>query len=170
MPTGVSLEADCSKCAALCCVALAFDKSNLFAFDKANGQICPHLGENARCTIHGDLHSKGFAGCVQYSCHGAGQRVVQEVFEGKSWQDNPALLQPMLTAFAAMGRIHELILMLETARAWDLPSTIGQTLRQHLDVLNPAGGWNVQTLKAFDGGSDAARIRTFLKTLAPFAR
>jgi hypothetical protein len=37
------LRAECARCAALCCVTLAFDASDLFAFDKAAGEPCPHF-------------------------------------------------------------------------------------------------------------------------------
>ena len=113
--TQSTLRADCARCAALCCVALAFDRSELFAIDKPAGACCPHLGHAGQCSIHAQRLQRGFGGCVGYDCLGAGQRVVQDLFGAASWQDDPTLLQPMLRAFWVVGRAHELMSLLEEA-------------------------------------------------------
>jgi hypothetical protein len=61
--TSTDLRADCARCAALCCLALAFDRSPLFAFDKAAGEPCANLGSRGRCLIYAERAAKGFAGC-----------------------------------------------------------------------------------------------------------
>lgn len=114
--TQVTLRADCARCAALCCVAFAFDRSEQFAVDKAAGEVCLHLTTCAACGIHAERARRGFSGCVRYDCLGAGQRVVQELFGGASWQDQPDLLQPMLRAFAVVRRAHEVLVLLEAAK------------------------------------------------------
>src|SRR6185503_16885503 len=86
---------DCSCCAALCCVSFAFDRSELFAFDKAAGEPCALLGPQHACSIHAERARRGFGGCIAYDCLGAGQRVTEEVFGGRSWQAEPALARPM---------------------------------------------------------------------------
>jgi hypothetical protein len=102
----MDLRPDCSRCAALCCVALAFDRSEHFAFDKPAGRACRHLAVHA-CAIHDELEARGFGGCARYDCAGAGQRVTMEIFGGRSWRDDPALLRPMMDAFAAVRDAHE---------------------------------------------------------------
>ena len=102
----IDLTSRCEDCAALCCVMLPFDAGEDFGFDKAAAQACRHLAGHA-CAIHSGLAAAGFSGCVRYDCLGAGQRVVQEVFAGRSWRDDPALLHPMEAAFRAMRRLHE---------------------------------------------------------------
>lgn len=109
------LEPDCTKCAALCCVALHIEKSTKFAIDKPAGIQCPNLSLVGRCNIHNRLKKEGFGGCVAYDCLGAGQRVVQDLFDGKSWQEAPTLLQKMSDDFAKMRKIHELLGVLSTA-------------------------------------------------------
>ena len=86
------LQADCEQCAALCCVALAFDKSEWFPIDKPNGVVCPQLDGSNRCKIYDTREALGYNGCLNFDCHGAGQRVTQEVFGGRSWREDPALL------------------------------------------------------------------------------
>ncbi|TKJ18353.1 pentapeptide repeat-containing protein [Blastococcus sp. CCUG 61487] len=86
-----ALSADCSRCAGLCCVAPAFAASADFAVDKPPGTPCRHLRDDFRCGIHDRLRSSGFPGCVVFDCFGAGQRVTQETFGGRSWRESPEL-------------------------------------------------------------------------------
>lgn len=115
----ITLRPDCGRCAALCCVALAFDRGALFGFDKAAGAPCAHLTARGRCAIHRSRARRGFGGCVGYDCLGAGQRVTQALFDGRSWLDEPALLAPMSEAFGVVRRAHSLLMLLRQAR--DLP-------------------------------------------------
>lgn len=117
--TEITLRSDCGRCAALCCVALAFDRGALFGFDKAAGAPCAHLTGGGRCAIHRARARRGFGGCVGYDCLGAGQRVTQALFGGRSWLDESALLGPMSEAFVVVRRAHELLMLLRQAR--DLP-------------------------------------------------
>jgi len=96
-------------------VALAFDKSALFAFDKAAGEPCRHLDGQGGCAIHAARAARGFRGCMAYDCLGAGQRVTQAMFRGRSWRDDPALLAPMVRAFLAVERAHRLLQLLSEA-------------------------------------------------------
>ncbi len=161
----VELTPDCQNCAALCCVALAFDKGEMFAFDKPAGQACPHLAGHG-CGIHAKLTSAGLRGCVQYQCDGAGQRVVQEVFAGQSWQDNPALLAPMLAAFAQMRQVHGLLALLKTASALPLPEGKRRELAALEARLSPAD-WTPESLAAFERSALPKDVQGFLRSLKP---
>lgn len=114
--TKITLRPDCGRCAALCCVALAFDRGALFGFDKAAGEACAHLTVCGRCAIHRSRARRGFGGCVGYDCLGAGQRVTQDLFGGRTWRDDPALLAPMSEAFVVVRRAHDLLMLLRQAR------------------------------------------------------
>jgi hypothetical protein len=115
-----TLRADCTRCAALCCVALAFDRSALFAYDKKAGEACRHLDRNGRCAIHASRKEVGFGGCAAYDCLGAGQFVTQTVFGGRSWRDDASLLGPMIMAFALVRELRGLLLLLN-AKHVELP-------------------------------------------------
>ncbi len=117
------LRADCSRCAALCCVVPGFARSSDFAIDKAPGAPCPHLLADHRCGIHDRLRTSGFAGCTVYDCFGAGQRVTQETFGGASWRDEPDLLAPMSEVFPQVRLLHEVLRYLVEAR--HMPRTEG---------------------------------------------
>jgi hypothetical protein len=164
------LVADCTRCAALCCVGLAFDRGALFALDKPAGAPCPHLSTQARCTIHARREVLGFGGCVGYDCYGAGQRVTQTLFAGTSWQEEPEILPGMLDAFRALRRVHELLVLL--AEAAKLPLRASE--RQRLDALHaalePVGGWSSPTLLELERGSLCDEVAEFLRSLAGTAR
>ncbi|HWS57514.1 MAG TPA: pentapeptide repeat-containing protein [Actinotalea sp.] len=109
------LRADCSRCAALCCVAPAFATSADFALDKPAGVPCRHLTD-LRCTVHDRLRPAGFTGCAVYDCFGAGQRVTQVTFGGADWRTSPQLAAAMFAALPVMRALHELLWLLDEAR------------------------------------------------------
>jgi hypothetical protein len=167
------MRADCARCVALCCVSLAFDRSDLFAFDKPAALPCPHLTSNHRCGIHPDLERRGLAGCARYDCTGAGQRVTEELFGGRSWREDPALAGPMFDAFRAMRLVHELLLLLQTAR--HIPMTPEQARkRSELEsALQPLEGWSEGALADFECSSTPSDVHAFLSSLrdqVPHAR
>jgi hypothetical protein len=106
------LRGDCTRCAALCCVALAIDRSASFAFDKAAGEPCANLRGHL-CVIHDELETRGCSGGARYDCAGAGQRVVHEVFAGRD-EDPPQ----MIDAFRVMRDVQELRVLLRALDAW----------------------------------------------------
>lgn len=124
------LEADCGNCAGLCCVAPAFAKSSDFAIDKAPGKPCPNLDQaDFRCTIHQRLDKAGFHGCVVFDCFGAGQRITQELFGGRSWRDAPE----MLGLLPVVRQLHELMWLLTEALKLDEAEELHPQLRSALE-------------------------------------
>ncbi|WP_118133535.1 hypothetical protein [Oceanicella sp. SM1341] len=148
MPQTDHLQTDCSKCAALCCLVLAFDKGEDFAFDKNPGEPCRNLSGHS-CTIHDRLAQEGFRGCVAYDCLGAGNRVVQEVFGGRSWRQEPRLARLMMEAFSGMREVHRRIELLRAAEALPLRPQDEQTRRAFLDRLEQQR-WSVPELNDFE--------------------
>ncbi|CAM2917317.1 pentapeptide repeat-containing protein [Prescottella defluvii] len=113
MPELTELSADCGQCFGLCCVALPFARSADFAVDKAGGTPCRNLLDDFRCGIHTELRTSGFAGCTVYDCFGAGQKVSQGTFGGRSWRDAPDSAQSMFDVFPVQRQLHELLWYLE---------------------------------------------------------
>lgn len=107
--TGTDLHADCINCFGLCCVGLAFAKSSDFAFDKPIGTPCHNLKSDYLCGIHTELRKDGMAGCTVFDCFGAGQKISQVTFHGRSWRDNPVSAPQMFLAFSVMRPLHELL-------------------------------------------------------------
>ncbi|CUH82038.1 hypothetical protein [Tropicibacter naphthalenivorans] len=159
------LQSDCSKCAALCCLALAFDKGRDFAFDKNPGEPCRNLSGHS-CTIHDDLTEKGFRGCVAYDCLGAGNRVVQEVFGGQSWRDEPRLTRVMMEAFAGMREVHKRIDLLRAAGSFPLEPRDEQTRAGFLARLED-WRWSGPELNDFEVAL-ALEIDIFIHSLSAY--
>jgi hypothetical protein len=168
--TPVSLRPDCARCAALCCVALAFDHSTLFGFDKAAGEPCANLSACGRCTIHADLPARGFGGCVAYDCLGAGPAVTQGLFDGRTWQDDPALLPPMMAAFAALRPAHDLLALLGQAQAMALPAAHMEGLEAARAALDPPGGWTPADVAEGRVADAVEAARAALRALGPVVR
>lgn len=158
----VVLRADCAQCAALCCIALSFDRSSLFAIDKALGQACPHLDDcGGTCTIHGRRAELGFRGCIEFDCLGAGQRVTQQMFKGRSWITDQSLLVPMCRAFIAVLRAHECLLLLREAQGLPLSSFDQQRLAELQMAIENADA-SIQLIEALK--SETSRFLSSLRS------
>lgn len=158
-------RADCGRCAGLCCVALAFDRSPLFAEDKPAGVACRHLGSTDRCLIHSLRAESGFAGCVHYDCLGAGQLVTQDLFGGHSWRDCPDGGKAMFVAFARMRRVQEWRTMLQLAARLPLTPALMRRRRLLLQRLSPGSGWTQDRLERAESAGMANEVADFLKAL-----
>ncbi|RKE22900.1 pentapeptide repeat-containing protein [Streptomyces sp. TLI_171] len=136
-PTGRRLDllADCSACFGLCCVALPFAKSSDFAADKNAGTPCRNLQDDYRCGIHPALRDRGYQGCTVFDCFGAGQKVSQHTFDGRSWREDPDTARQMFDTFPVMRQLHELLWYL--TEALDLPKArpVHTELRRALDGI-----------------------------------
>jgi hypothetical protein len=152
-------------------VAPAFDKSDEFALDKPACTACPNLDEDDICMVHNRLEKAGFRGCVLYDCLGAGQRVVQELYPGRSWREEPELLDEMWSALTALRGVHELILLLATAAKAPLSGEERRMLEALQAELEPAGGWTAVGVQAFATGPTPRSVSAFLRSLrAHFSR
>lgn len=161
-----SLTEDCASCAALCCLALAFDRGESFAIDKPAGTPCPNLSRHD-CGIHDRLEAEGFAGCVRYTCTGAGQRVVQELFAGQSWQDDPGLLVPMMEAFRGMRAIQERLAQLSAARGLPLAEEDRDALDTFVERF-AIGAIGQDMARDYPGSDLDHQIDRFIKSLSRY--
>jgi hypothetical protein len=165
--TGFDLVADCSRCAGLCCVALAFDRGEHFAFDKPAGVPCPNFNSQGRCSVHGRRRQLAFTGCIQYDCLGAGQRVTA-LWRERSWQDDPEVALRMFDAFRVVREVHACIELLRASTSLPLPSAKAlerDDLLATLEGIEPTAG----DLDAFERGAVPLRVRALLRSLAPWA-
>lgn len=112
---GLLYSANCEQCFGLCCVALPYAKSADFAFNKDGGTPCQNLNADYRCNIHKNLRNNGLRGCTVYDCFGAGQKVSQVTYNGKSWRDDPAIAEEMFNIFPIMQQLHEMLYYLNEA-------------------------------------------------------
>ncbi|MFE0037231.1 pentapeptide repeat-containing protein [Streptomyces sp. NPDC059015] len=138
-PPGTSaLRADCGDCFALCCVALPFSASADFAVDKPAGRPCGNLRDDFRCGIHTRLREGGFSGCTVYDCFGAGQKVSQVTFTGRSWRSAPGSARQMFDVFPVMRQLHELLWYLTAALALPAARQVhpaARALREEIETV-----------------------------------
>lgn len=161
------LEADCGSCAGLCCVAPAFAKSSDFAIDKAPGKPCPNLDQgDFRCAIHERLDAEGFHGCVVFDCFGAGQRITQEMFGGRSWREAPE----MLGLLPVVRQLHELMWLIREALALDEARKLHPRLRAALEEVDRLAGGEVGTLRGTDVDAYRGKINPLLQKASHLAR
>jgi hypothetical protein len=110
-----SLRPDCARCAALCCVAPAFDAEQGFGYDKPAAVPCRHLQPDHRCGIHPVLVAQGFPGCASFDCFGAGQRTTA-LFEDH-WRTSPEQARRVFETYSRLRTLHELLAMTSLAQA-----------------------------------------------------
>lgn len=170
VPVRDGLSADCSRCAGLCCVAPAFAASADFAIDKPADTPCQHLQEDFRCGIHDRLRPEGFPGCTVFDCFGAGQRITQQTFEGRSWREAPEVAAAQFAVLPVMRQLHEILWYL--AEAATLP--VAEAL--HADVVAAGveterlAGMDADALRGLDVGAHRARIGALLQRVSDAVR
>lgn len=158
------LRADCGSCFALCCVALGFARSADFGFDKPAGEPCVNVQEDYRCGIHAELRPRGFAGCTVFDCHGAGQRVAQRTFGGRSWREDPATRASMFAVFPVMRQLHELLAHLDDAgRLAEGDPGLQSDVQAMADVVDRTGDLPPEELTAVDVDALRDRVAAVLR-------
>ncbi len=133
------LKADCSACAALCCVIPPFDAVQGFGFDKPAETPCHHLCADHRCGIHAGLVEQGFAGCVAFDCLGAGQRLTAQAVErfgSADWRARPEVARWLFAAYPRMREVQEWLARLTLAAAVSGRGEL-QALAAELDAETP---------------------------------
>jgi hypothetical protein len=160
------LRADCANCAGLCCVAPAFAASADFAIDKPAGVACPNLREDFRCGIHAQLRDRGFPGCTVFDCFGAGQRITQETFGGRSWREAPELAAAQFAVLPVVRQLHEALWYLTEAESRSDAPEVGElrALTERLATGTPA------ELTGLDVGAHRARVGQLLSEVSEAVR
>ena len=159
----MSLVADCSRCAGLCCVAPAFAASADFAFTKPAGIACRHLAADASCTIHDRLIPSGFPGCVAYDCFGAGQRVVA-LFGGGPRS------APMLSAYETVRQLHELLWYVADALSRPPAAPVHAALADARRAIEAAIAGGPSSIEATDPAAHRATVAPLLRRASALTR
>ena len=110
-----TLVTDCANCVGLCCVALAFARSEDFAFSKDASEKCRNLTDDFRCRVHSTLRADGLRGCTVFDCHGAGQRVTKTIVADANWRDSAEVGEAMFAVFRVVRQLHEMLWYLASA-------------------------------------------------------
>jgi Pentapeptide repeats (8 copies) len=164
------LSADCSACSALCCVATSFKKSADFAIDRLPGRPCPNLQPDFGCGIHDRLRERGFPGCVAFDCFGAGQRITQSTFGGRTWRDAPDLAPDIFRAFMIMLDLHEIMWHLDHALGLPAAAPVQAEIAAHLEQIDALGDLPAAELVEIDVGAVMVPIADLLERVSGLAR
>lgn len=168
-PDRPRLTADCSRCAGLCCVALPFARSSDFAFTKAAGDPCGNLTEGFGCGIHAQLRTSGMRGCTVYDCFGAGQRVVQGTYAGRTWRDGAPAAE-MFEVFPVVKHLHELLWYLTDALGHEAAAAEHPALRAELDRVDGLTDGTPAELLALDLDAERQQTNTLLVRASALVR
>jgi uncharacterized protein YjbI with pentapeptide repeats len=166
----LELHADCSRCAALCCVAPAFARSSDFAITKPAGRPCPNLAGDFRCGIHEQLEDRGFRGCVVFDCFGAGQHLIQDTFGGRDWRSAPDLAGAMFASLPIMRQLHELLWYLTEAMKLDAARRLRPKLQAAIDETEMLSSGTPDELAAIDLAAHRGRVNPLLQKASDLAR
>lgn len=146
----LDLKADCANCFGLCCVSLPFAASADFAVDKEAGKPCSNLQRDYRCGIHTQLRERGFSGCTVFDCLGAGQKVSQVTFGGRSWREDPGTARRMFEVFPVMRQLHELLCYLAETLTLPAAGPVHPDLRRALDHTERLTHGTADELRSLD--------------------
>jgi hypothetical protein len=163
------LRADCGRCAGLCCVAPAFAAGADFAITKPAGTPCPHLRADFRCGIHSRLRGSGFPGCTVFDCLGAGQRIVQQTFGGRSWRE-PGVGAAMYAVFPVVRALHELLWYEHEALELAAARPVHAALREALAETERLAALDPDALAALDVDAHRHRVNGLLLRASELAR
>ncbi|MFK4037699.1 pentapeptide repeat-containing protein [Nonomuraea wenchangensis] len=166
----LELLSDCGSCFGLCCVALPFAASADFAADKAAGEPCRNLREDFRCSIHERLRPSGYPGCTVFDCFGAGQKVSQVTFEGRSWRAAPETAGQMYAVFPVMRQLHELLWYLAEALSLEPARPVHAELRRALDETDRLTRQDAGTLEKYDVAPHRAAVNELLLRVSELVR
>lgn len=164
----VTMRADCTRCAALCCVALALTPAQGFAIDKPAGKACPKLNEKNKCSIYDERQTHGFQGCMNYDCLGAGQLISEEVFKGRSWREEPDIVPNIMKVFRIMKKIQELKLLLSEASKLPLNATERDKLDVFWSRLHPKESWSFKTIELVAASDIELEVKNYLRSLSQY--
>jgi len=138
------LQANCSRCAALCCHAYEFRLELGDPFDKPANARCSLLNAARQCAIYATREANALHACINYECYGAGQWITREFPNGQP--------QDVLERFRLVRSIHEVLAMI-TLVLNSKPSSSSRArlseLRRELEALR---------------GEPLERVRTALPT------
>lgn len=167
---GEELRADCSRCFGLCCVALPLTASTDFAIDKPAGRPCPNLRRDFGCGIHAGLREHGFPGCTAFDCLGAGPKVSQVTFEGRSWREAPEHAATMYAVFPVMLRLHELLWYVTEALGLPAAAPVHAELRAARDRIGTLTRSGAETLLELDTDALRGEVDVLLRRTSELCR
>ncbi|MDV3427903.1 MAG: pentapeptide repeat-containing protein [Bacillota bacterium] len=164
------LRNDCSKCFGFCCTALYFSASDGFPADKAAGKPCINLQQDFKCAVHKELREKGLKGCTAYDCFGAGQKVAQVTYGGRSWRQDEKSREQMFDVFLVMRQLHEMLWYLKEALRIGGNSNIQSKLSRLISETEDITLLSCDSLIALDLEVHRTEVNSLLEKISEIVR
>ncbi len=167
MPT--RLDADCSACVGLCCVALPFTRSADFPVNKPAGTPCQHLRPDHSCAIHSRLRKQGYVGCAAFDCFGAGQRVTA-AFGAVTWRDSRDSATVMFATFAVVRQLHEMLRYLDEVANHPEAGALHDRARRLALAIDRAASLPPEQIETVDVAAQRAKVSPVLTQASELVR
>jgi hypothetical protein len=151
-------------------VALSLTRSADFPVDKLPGHPCRHLDDEHRCGIHARLTEAGYRGCVAFDCFGAGQRITQGAYAGVDWRTERDRADDMFAAFFALRQLHEMLVLLDQARAVVTGGALRARVAAALSEVAALAAGDADALAAVDPLAVRDRVGQLLSDVSAEAR
>jgi hypothetical protein len=151
-------------------VAPAFARSADFAIDKPAGTPCPNLRDDFRCGIHAELRERGFPGCEVFDCFGAGQRLTQVTFGGRTWREDPALAAAQFAVLPVMRQLHEILWHLAEALAVPAAAPLYDEVRTATSRTEALAAGTEAELRSLDVGAYRREVGELLGRVSDVVR
>lgn len=160
------LQADCTRCCGLCCIALYFSKADGFPVDKEAGNPCPNLQSDFSCGVHADLKRLGMKGCMAYDCFGAGQRVTQFTYGGITWKQAPEIAEQMFRVFLVVEQLNEMLWYLRGVADYDVDGNLHHHLQSILQVTDQLTFLDANSLMELDVAAHRASVNALFQQIS----
>ncbi|WP_250002042.1 pentapeptide repeat-containing protein [Actinoplanes sp. M2I2] len=105
-----------------------------------------------------------------FDCFGAGQRLTQETFGGRTWRDEPAIAGDMFASLPVVRQLHELMWLITEALKLDEARPVHRKLRDSLDRIDHLAAGSPAELKALDVDAHRRRVNPLLQRASQLAR
>ncbi len=128
------------------------------------------LGEDLRCGIHARLRERGFPGCTVFDCFGAGQRITQGTFGGRSWREEPGLAAAQFGVLAVMRQLHEMLWYLTEVAARPETAPLHGEVRAVSERTEGLAGSSAEVLIGFDLAAHRAEVWELLQRVSDLVR
>jgi hypothetical protein len=131
---------------------------------------CRHLQGDFRCGIHDRLRPLGMPGCTVFDCFGAGQRITEQTFGGRSWREAPELAAAQFALLPVVRQLHEMLWYLTEALSLPEAEPLHGEVRAVLGRTEQLAGGTPEELSSLDVGSHRRGVGELLSQVSERVR
>jgi uncharacterized protein YjbI with pentapeptide repeats len=109
-------------------------------------------------------------GCTVYDCFGAGQRITQQTFGGRSWREAPDLAWAQFAVLPVVRQLHEMLWYLAEALTLPAAAPLHDDVRALRDRAESLAAGSAEQLLALDVGGVRAEVGELLSRVSERVR